>query len=135
MDTLGKAGSNQPKSGQPQQASQGEGGCSGWVNRRLCPGRVDGRLGMALPKFIIGMVFALAIVVVLSFLGGATLGTTLVRVIVCAIVIQLGYFLLVFAMVARNAPTQADKIRDAERELNSSEAAEGEKFSARRGLH
>jgi exopolysaccharide production repressor protein len=90
---------------------------------------------MALPKFIIGMVFALAIVVVLSFLGGASLGTTLVRVIVCAIVIQLGYFLLVFAMVARNAPTQADKIRDAERELNSSEAAEGEKFSARRGLH
>ncbi|MER9980125.1 exopolysaccharide production repressor exox [Mesorhizobium sp. M0103] len=99
------------------------------------PEPVDGLSGMSLPKFIIGMCFALAIVIVWSYLGGASLGTTLFRVIGCAIVIQLGYFLLVFAMVARNAPTPADKIRDTERKLSSNEAAEGEKLSARRGLH
>lgn len=90
---------------------------------------------MSLPKFIIGMIFALAIVVAWSYLGGASFGTTLIRVIGCAIVIQLGYFLLVFVMVARNAPMPADKIRDAERKLSSTEAADGEKFSARRSLH
>lgn len=90
---------------------------------------------MSLPKFIVGMIFALAIVVAWSYLGGASFSTTLFRVIGCAIVIQLGYFLLVFIMVARNAPTPADKIRGAERKLGSAEAADGEKFSARRSLH
>lgn len=90
---------------------------------------------MSLPKFIIGLIFALGIVVAWSYLDGASLGTTLFRAIACAIVIQLGYFLLVFAMVARNTPTSADKIRDAERRLRSTEAADGEKFSARRSLH
>lgn len=90
---------------------------------------------MSLPKFIIGMIFALAIVVAWSYLGGASFRATLFRVIGCAIVIQLGYFLLVFIMVARNASAPADKIRDAERKLGSTEAADGEKFSARRSLH
>jgi exopolysaccharide production repressor protein len=100
-----------------------------------CLSWVDGRFSMTLPKFIIGMVFALAIVVLWSCLAGASLGTIFFRAIGCAIVIQLGYFLLVFAMVARSAPAPADKIRDAERKLNSNEAAKGEEFSARRGLH
>lgn len=99
------------------------------------PGPVDGLLGMSLPKFVIGMIFALAIVVAWSYLGDASFSTTLFRVVGCAIVIQMGYFLLVFIMVARNDPTPADKIRDAERKLSSTEAADGEKFSARRSLH
>ncbi|UVK47910.1 exopolysaccharide production repressor exox [Mesorhizobium sp. AR07] len=90
---------------------------------------------MALPKFIIGMIFALAIVVGWSWLDGASIGTTLVRVIICAVVIQAGYFVLVYAMIARSAPTQADRIRDAERKLNAPEVTEGEKLSARRSLH
>ena len=90
---------------------------------------------MSLPKFIIGMVFALAIVIVWSYLGGASVVTTLVRVVVCAVIIQVGYFVLVYIMVARSAPTPADKIRDAERKLNSTEAAEGDKLGARRSLH
>ncbi|WP_287171383.1 exopolysaccharide production repressor exox [Mesorhizobium sp.] len=105
------------------------------VNHRFLPEQVDGLSGMSLPKFIIGMIFALAIVVAWSYLNGASLGATLLRAIACAIVIQLGYFLLVFAMVARNTPTSADKIRDVERKLSSTEAADGEKFSARRSLH
>jgi exopolysaccharide production repressor protein len=101
----------------------------------ILPEQVDRLSGMSLPKFIVGMIFALAIVVAWSYLDGASLGTTLFRAIACAIVIQLGYFLLVFVMVIRNPPTSADKIRDAERKLSATEAADGEKFSARRSLH
>ncbi len=82
------------------------------------------------------MVFALAIVVAWSWLGGASLGTTLLRVIICAVVIQAGYFILVYAMIARSAPTPADRLREAERKLNSTDVAEGEKLgNARRSLH
>jgi exopolysaccharide production repressor protein len=110
-------------------------GGSGRVDHRFLPEHGDGLSGMSLPKFIVGMIFALAIVVAWSYLDGASLGTTLFRAIACAIVIQLGYFLLVFVMVVRNSPTSAAKIRDAERTLSSTEVADGEKFSARRSLH
>jgi exopolysaccharide production repressor protein len=90
---------------------------------------------MALPKFIVGMIFALAIVVGWSWLGGASIGTILVRVIICAVIIQAGYFVLVYAMIARSAPTPADMARDAERKLNTTEVAEGDKLGARRSLH
>ncbi|MGX7876417.1 exopolysaccharide production repressor exox [Mesorhizobium sp. ORM6] len=91
---------------------------------------------MSLPKFIIGMIFALAIVVAWSWLDGASLGTTLLRVVICAVVIQAGYFALVYAMVARSTPTPADRLREAERKLGSTEVPEGEKLgSARRSLH
>ncbi|WP_254024255.1 exopolysaccharide production repressor exox [Mesorhizobium ventifaucium] len=115
-------------------SSHGEGRL-GVGQSSILPEQVDGLSGMSLPKFIVGMIFALAIVVAWSYLDGASLGTTLFRAIACAIVIQLGYFLLVFVMIARNTPTSADKIRDAERKLSSTEAADGEKFSAGRSLH
>ena len=86
-------------------------------------GPVDGPPIMSLPKFVIGMVFALAIVVAWSYADGATVTTTVLRVIGCAVLIQIGYFLLVYVMIARSAPTTADK------------AAEREKLSARRSVH
>jgi len=97
-------------------------------------GLVDGPPVMSLPKFIVGMLFALAIVVAWSYADGASLGTTLIRVVACAVIIQVGYFLMVYVMVARSAPTSADKAREAERSLSADKAAEAEKFSARR-LH
>ena len=82
------------------------------------------------------MVFALAIVVAWSWLGGASLGTTLLRVVICAVIIQAGYFVLVYAMIARSAPTPADRQREAERKLSAPDVAEGEKLgNARRSLH
>ncbi|TPN16451.1 exopolysaccharide production repressor exox [Mesorhizobium sp. B2-3-3] len=91
---------------------------------------------MSLPKFIIGMIFALAIIVGWSWIDGASLGTTLLRVIICAVIIQAGYFVLVYAMIARSAPTPADRLREAERKLSAPDVAEGEKLgSARRSLH
>ncbi|WP_287177614.1 hypothetical protein [Mesorhizobium sp.] len=134
MDSVGRPEATGQKKRVASTSSHGEGRL-GMVNHRFLPEQVDGLSGMSLPKFIIGMIFALAIVVAWSYLDGASLGTTLFRAIACAIVIQLGYFVLVFAMVARNTPTSADKIRDVERKLSSTEAADGEKFSARRSLH
>ncbi len=82
------------------------------------------------------MIFALAIVVSWSWIDGASLGTTLLRVVICAVVIQAGYFALVYAMIARSAPTPADRLREAERKLSSTDVAEGEKLgSARRSVH
>lgn len=90
---------------------------------------------MSLPKFIIGMIFALAIVVAWSYFDGASLGVILIRAIACAVIIQAGYFLLVFAMIARSTPAAADKTRDAERGTILNKVAEGEKLGARRSLH
>ncbi|AZO32597.1 MULTISPECIES: exopolysaccharide production repressor protein [Mesorhizobium] len=85
---------------------------------------------MSLPKFIVGMIFALAIVVGWSYFDGASLGTIIMRTVICAVVIQVGYFLLVYAMIARSGPVPADKSREADRGIK---VAEGEKLSARRG--
>lgn len=82
------------------------------------------------------MIFALAIIVGWSWIDSASLGTTLLRVIICAVIIQAGYFVLVYAMIARSAPTPADRLREAERKLSAPDVAESEKLgSARRSLH
>ena len=108
----------------------------GWVSHRFCMlGPVDGPPNMSLPKFVIGMIFALAIVVVWSYVDGATVTTTVLRAIGCAVIIQIGYFLLVYVMIARSAPTSADRAREADRKLGVDKAAEGEKFSTRRSMH
>jgi exopolysaccharide production repressor protein len=90
---------------------------------------------MALPKFIIGMIFSLAIVIGWSWLAGASTGTMLLRIIICAVVIQVGYFVIIFAMIARSAPTPAEVARDAARQRTSAGVAEDEKLGARRSLH
>lgn len=90
---------------------------------------------MSLPKFIVGMMFALAIVIGWSYFNGASPGTIVLRAVICAVIIQAGYFLLVFAMIGRATPTSAGKAREADRGAILNKAAEGEKLSARRGLH
>ncbi|MDG4873637.1 exopolysaccharide production repressor exox [Mesorhizobium sp. WSM4935] len=89
---------------------------------------------MSLPKFIIGMMFALAIIIGWSYLDDAPAGTILLRAIVCAVIIQAGYFLLVFAMIGRATPTSAGKVREADRGTILDKVAESEKLSARRSL-
>ncbi|MDG4882472.1 exopolysaccharide production repressor exox [Mesorhizobium sp. WSM4884] len=85
---------------------------------------------MSLPKFIVGMLFALAIVVGWSYFDGASPGTIIMRAVICAVIIQAGYFLLVYAMIARSRPMSAEKAREADRGIK---VAEGEKLTARRG--
>lgn len=90
---------------------------------------------MSLPKFIVGMMFALAIVVGWSYFDGASPATILLRAVICAVIIQAGYFLLVFAMVDRAKPTSVDKAREADRGTILNKVAKSEKLGARRSLH
>ncbi|RWA77626.1 exopolysaccharide production repressor exox [Mesorhizobium sp. M1C.F.Ca.ET.193.01.1.1] len=85
---------------------------------------------MSLPKFIVGMIFALAIVVGWSYFDDASLGTIIMRAVICAVVIQVGYFLLIYAMIARSSPTSAAKTHEVDRGIK---VAEGERLTARRG--
>ena len=96
---------------------------------------VEWTANMSLPKFIIGMLFALAIVIGWSYFDGASLGTIVVRAVICAVIIQAGYFLLVFGMVGGATPTPADKVREADRGTILNKVSESEKLSARRSLH
>lgn len=54
---------------------------------------------MSLPKFVVGMIFVVATVAVWSYLETAMIGVVLLRMVSCAIMLQIGYFLLIFAMV------------------------------------
>ncbi|WP_348632709.1 MULTISPECIES: exopolysaccharide production repressor exox [unclassified Mesorhizobium] len=91
---------------------------------------VDGPTSMSLPKFIVGMIFTLAVVVGWSWLDGESLGTIIMRAVICAVVIQVGYFVLVFAMIARSGPIPTDKARQADRGIK---VPDDEKLTARHG--
>jgi len=89
---------------------------------------------MTLPKFIIGMIFVAAVVAVWSVLDSASWGAVLLRVAVCALVLQIGYFLVVLAMVARQsrkpiASGKAKEVADPNRTANAKDLSVGRPIS------
>jgi exopolysaccharide production repressor protein len=64
---------------------------------------------MSLPKFLIGMAAVCGVVALWSVLDDASLGTVFLRVIICAALIQLGYFLCVLVLVGREPETETEK--------------------------
>lgn len=56
---------------------------------------------MSAAKFVVGMLFVVAIVTVWSILDAASWGTIALRAIICAAVLQVGYFLIVLVLVGR----------------------------------
>jgi exopolysaccharide production repressor protein len=56
---------------------------------------------MSAAKFVVGMLFVVAVVTAWSILDAASWGTIALRAIICAAVLQLGYFLIVLIMVGR----------------------------------
>lgn len=62
---------------------------------------------MTLPKFVLGMVIVIVIVSIWSYLDAASWGTILLRGVICAVILQVGYFLVVLAMVVRGEPKSA----------------------------
>lgn len=63
---------------------------------------------MTLPKFILGLAIVIAIVALWSYLDAASWGTILLRIVICAVILQVGYFLVILAMVLRGAPKHAE---------------------------
>jgi exopolysaccharide production repressor protein len=58
-------------------------------------------LTMSVPKFAIGMLFVITVVAAWSVLDSAPWTTVLLRAVICAVILQVGYFLVVLGMVAR----------------------------------
>ena len=56
---------------------------------------------MSVQKFVIGMLFVAAVVTVWSLLDAAPWSMIALRAIACAVILQVGYFLVVLALVAR----------------------------------
>jgi len=63
---------------------------------------------MTLPKFVFGMAMVIVVVALWSYLDAAGWGTILLRAVICAVVLQVGYFLVVVAMVLRAPPKPAE---------------------------
>ena len=55
---------------------------------------------MSLPKFIVGSLLAIAIVLVWSLADGAGMGTILLRLVVSVVLVQVGYAIFILALVA-----------------------------------
>jgi len=56
---------------------------------------------MSLPRFLVGMISALIVFAISTYAATGSIGTTLVQTLICAVFLQLGYFLLVLFLVAR----------------------------------
>lgn len=63
---------------------------------------------MTLPKFIVGMIFVITCVAIWSYFDRASLGVTLLRAVICAIVLQVGYFIIIVGMIFAGSPKTAD---------------------------
>lgn len=59
---------------------------------------------MTLPKFILGLAIVIVIVALWSYLDAASWSMIFLRIVICAVILQVGYFLAILAMVARSAP-------------------------------
>jgi exopolysaccharide production repressor protein len=72
---------------------------------------------MSLPRFLVGMLCVLVVFALTTYLATHSLWTTLFQTLVCAILIQLGYFGAVLFLVRRTKketpPSQAEIVRDA----------------------
>lgn len=59
---------------------------------------------MTLPKFILGLAIVIATVSLWSYFDAASWGMILLRAVICAVILQVGYFLAILAMVMRSVP-------------------------------
>lgn len=81
---------------------------------------------MRLPRFVLGMLAALlAFGLVTYYLTGA-FWTTLLQTIVCAVLVQAGYFIVILFLVSRTKAPQNDRAAFRERADISKEKRDGE---------
>jgi exopolysaccharide production repressor protein len=69
---------------------------------------------MSFPRFLIGMVSVLLVFAVSTFAMSGSLGSTLLQTLICAVLLQVGYFLVILVLVARgDRETTTSKARHA----------------------
>jgi exopolysaccharide production repressor protein len=76
---------------------------------------------MSVQKFIVGMLLVVAVVAVWSLVDGAPWGTIVLRAIASAIVLQVGYFVVVLALIGRE-PGRSGARKAGKSSTESSEA-------------
>ena len=87
-------------------------------------------------QFLVGMSATTIVVAGWAYMATGSFWKALGWTIAVLVLLQVGYFVLVYAMIVKSAPTPADKLREAERKLSSADVTEGEKLgNARRSLH
>jgi hypothetical protein len=74
---------------------------------------------MSLPRFLAGMFSVLIVFAISTYIATGSIGSTLVKTLICAVFLQLGYFLVVLFLVARGEPK-------AEREGEATETRRGD---------
>ncbi|HWK65868.1 MAG TPA: exopolysaccharide production repressor protein [Rhizobiaceae bacterium] len=57
---------------------------------------------MSFPRFLVGMVSVLLVFAVTTYAMTGSLGSTLLQTVICAVLIQVGYFLAILFLVARS---------------------------------
>lgn len=82
---------------------------------------------MSFPRFLVGMVSVLLVFAVSTYAMTGSLGSTLWQTLICAVLIQLGYFLIVLILVARGERETVSRPRDAYRR----KAARSDSFAAK----
>lgn len=68
---------------------------------------------MSFPRFLVGMVSVLLVFAVSTYVMSGSLGSTLLQTLICAVLLQLGYFLVILVLVARGERETVSRPRDA----------------------
>ena len=89
---------------------------------------------MTLPKFILGLVIVIAIVSLWSYVDAAGWGTILLRAVICAVILQVGYFLAVLAMVMLS-PRPSGAKSPAKSPLEAAPAPQADDLTAKGSPH
>lgn len=64
---------------------------------------------MSFPRFLVGMISALVVFAVWSYVATGSLGATLWQTLGCAVLLQVGYFIAVLFMIMRGEKRTAPK--------------------------
>jgi len=81
---------------------------------------------MKLPRFVLGMLGVLLAFALITFYLSGAFWTTVLQTLVCAVLIQAGYFMVVLFLVSRNKAPQNDRAPLRERAEAAAEKPDGE---------
>lgn len=76
---------------------------------------------MSFPRFLIGMLSVLVVFALTTYSMTGSIVSTLLQTLVCAVLIQLGYFLVVLVLVARSERVPATKKQHRYQERNGAD--------------
>lgn len=76
---------------------------------------------MKLPRFVLGLIGALLAFFVVTYLLTGSLWSSILETVLCAILIQVGYFIVMLLMVARTKPGETASERSPEGDAHSVE--------------